>query len=488
MKMRCSQMAAGAVMAVILACALPVHTARAGSLKELSDAFARVAEDVTPAVVSVISETERELPYQGAPGFFFDDNPLFRDFFRDMFRQPNGSRPRERKQTVRGLGSGVIIDGTKGYVLTNNHVVDGADKLRVTLADNRKFEAEVKGADPRTDVAVLQLLDLDGKLPEASLGRSDTLRVGDWVVAIGSPYGFAQTMTAGIVSATGRAGVIDDMSVIQDFIQTDAAINRGNSGGPLLNLDGEVVGINTVIASRSGGYEGIGFAIPVDMITEILDELIEKGKVTRGRLGVEIMSVTRVPDDILEALDIDVDYGAFAGAVVKGSSAEQAGIQPGDVIIEFDGKRVEDSKDLVQKTSAAEPGTEVKLVVIRNGRRKRLSVTMGEWTDERTMAAEEPKMEEADIGVTVQGLTSELADRLNVGRDMKGVAVTGIVPGSPAQRAGLMRGAIIIEVNREPVGTVAEFREALGKLEENKSVLLLVQQEGMTRLVLISLE
>ena len=162
MKMRCSQMAAGAVMAVMLACALPVHTARADSLKELSDAFARVAEDVTPAVVSVISETERELPSQGAPGFFFDDNPLFRDFFRDMFRQPNGSRPRERKQTVRGLGSGVIIDGTKGYVLTNNHVVDGADKLRVTLADNRKFEAEVKGADPRTDVAVLQLLDLVG--------------------------------------------------------------------------------------------------------------------------------------------------------------------------------------------------------------------------------------------------------------------------------------------------------------------------------------
>jgi len=488
MKMRCSQMAACAVVAIILACALPVHTARADSLRELSDAFARVAEDVTPAVVSVISETERELRYQGAPRFFFDDNPLFRDFFGDMFRQPNGSRPRERKQTVRGLGSGVIIDGAKGYVLTNNHVVDGADKLRVTLADNRNFEAEVKGADPRTDVAVLQLLDLDEKLPEASLGRSDTLRVGDWVVAIGSPYGFAQTMTAGIVSATGRAGVIHDMSVIQDFIQTDAAINRGNSGGPLLNLDGEVIGINTVIASRSGGYEGIGFAIPVDMITEILDELIEKGKVTRGRLGVEIMSVTRVPDGILEALDIDVDYGAFAGAVGKGSSAEQAGIQPGDVIIEFDGKRVEDSKDLVQKTSATEPGTEVKLVVIRNGRRKRLSVTMGEWTDEKTTAAVESKVEEADIGVTVQGLTPELADRLNVGRDTKGVAVTGVVPGSPAQRAGLTPGSIIIEVNREPVGTVAEFREALGKLEENKSILLLVQQEGMTRLVLISLE
>jgi len=488
MKSRCSQMAVCAVAAIMLACALPAHIAGADGLRELSDAFTRVAEDVTPAVVSVISETERELRYMGVPRFFFDDSPLFREFFGDMLQQPNGSPPRERKQTVRGLGSGVIIDGTKGYVLTNNHVVDGADKLSVTLVDDRKFEAKVKGADRRTDLAVLQLLDLDEKLPEASLGKSATLRVGDWVVAIGSPYGLSHTVTAGIVSATGRTKVIGDNRIIQDFIQTDAAINRGNSGGPLVNLDGKVIGLNTAIASQSGGYEGIGFAIPVDMITEILDELIEKGKVTRGRLGVQIISVKDVDDQKLKALGVDTDHGAYVDGVTKGSPAEEAGIQPGDVIVEFDGQRVEDNKSLVQRTSATEPGTKVKIVVIRNGRRNRISVTMGEWTDETTMVAEEPKVEETDIGVTVQELTPELADRLSVDRDTKGVVVTGIVPGSPAQRAGLTPGSIIIEVNREPVETVAEFREALGKAQDGKSVLLIVQTEGMKRLVWISFE
>ena len=487
MKMKCLQMAAGTIAAIMLVCVLPAYAARGGSLRELSDAFAQVAEDVTPAVVSVISETERELRSQGSSRFF-EGNPMFRDFFGDMFRQPNGSQPRERRETVRGLGSGVIIDGEKGYVLTNNHVVEGADKLRVTLADNREFEAEVKGADPRTDVAVLQLLGVDEKLPEATLGRSENLRVGDWAVAIGSPYGLAQTMTAGIISAIGRGGVIRSRTAIQDFIQTDAAINRGNSGGPLLNLDGEIIGLNTAIASRSGGYEGLGFAIPSDIITDILDELIEKGKVTRGLLGVEISAAAAVPDEIRESLGIDLDYGAYVGAVVKGSPAEEADIQPGDVIVEFDGERVEDSQDLVQKSSATEPGARVKLVVIRNGRRKRISVTMGEWTDERTAAAEEPKVEETDIGVTVQEMTPELADHLNVDKDTKGVVVTGIVPGSPAQRARLTPGSIIIEVNREPVDSVAGFREALGKPQESKSILLLVLQEGMTRLIWVSIE
>jgi len=490
MKSRCSQMAAWTVIAIMLACALPAHIARADSLGEPSSAFAGVAEDVTPAVVSVISETERELRYSGIPRFFFDDNPLFRDFFGEMFRQPNGSPPREQKQTVRGLGSGVIIDGTKGYVLTNRHVVAGADKLRITLADDRRFEAEVKGADLRTDVAVLQLLDLDSgeKLPEAPLGKSETLRVGDWVVAIGSPYGLSHTVTAGIVSATGRTTVMGDARIIQDFIQTDAAINRGNSGGPLVNLDGEVIGLNTAIASSSGGYEGIGFAIPVDMITEILNELIEEGKVTRGRLGVMISSVKDVDDEKLKDLGIDTDHGAYVDGVTKGLSAEQAGIQPGDVIVEFDGERVEGNKDLVQKASATKPGTKVKIVVVRNGRRKRISVTMGEWTDETTMAAEERKVEETDIGVTVQELTPELAGRLDVDRQTKGVVVTGVVPGSPAHRAGLTPGSIIIEVNREPVETVAEFREALGKPGDGKSVLLLVQQEEMRRLIWIKLQ
>ncbi len=479
---------ASAVVAVAVLYALSGIVAQADSLRELSDAFARVAEDVKPAVVSVYSEAEMEVRYGGIP-WFFEDSPLFREFFGDRFRQPNGTPPRGQKQIVRGLGSGLIIDGKKGYVLTNNHVVAGADKLKVTLADNREFDAKVKGADPRTDIAVLELLDIDGRLPEAELGRSENLRVGDWVLAIGSPYGLDQTVTVGIVSATGRGAVIrDNPSLIQDFIQTDAAINRGNSGGPLVSLDGKVIGVNTAIASQSGGYEGIGFAIPIDMVNEVLDELIETGKVTRGRLGVEILSVSGLPGEVAENLGVKVDYGAYIRGVSKDSPAEAAGIQPGDVIVEFNGERIEDSAELQRKAAATAPGSKVRVVVDRGGDRKKLTVTMGEWEDEGLAFAAGERPSEVDIGVTVRELTPEVARQLDIDEATKGVVVSRVVPGSAAQRAGLTPGTVILEVNREPVTTVREFNTALGESKGARSVLLLVQQGQMTRLVSVALE
>jgi len=491
MKTKYLQVAVMLAAAAVLAHVWPAGVGEANSPQELSDAFANAAEDVKPAVVSIVSE--KELRIRGrdmSPWFwFFDDNPGFRDFFEGWPRQGQRAPQREWKQTITGLGSGVIIDGKEGYILTNNHVVADADKLRVTLADKRTFTAEVKGTDPNTDIAIIVLVDKDkgDKLPQARLGRSENVRVGDWVLAIGSPYGLPQTVTAGIVSAKGRASVIPDSSMIQDFIQTDAAINRGNSGGPLVNLDGDVVGINTAIFSSSGGYDGIGFAIPIDMVNEILNELIEKGKVTRGLIGVMIGDVASVSDELAESLDIDVDYGAFVSGVIEDSPADEAGIQAGDVVLEFDGERIETSKELQRRAAATAPGTEVRVVVLRDGRKKNLSVTLGEMTDE---SAREPTAPfgETDLGMSVRELTPELARRFEIDEDTEGVVVTRVESGSPAARAGLNPGAVILEVNREPVKTVAEFNKATEKSRDDKSVLLLVQQEGMTRLVAIRLD
>jgi len=482
MNINCSKHVLRVIAAATLMVTMPVLVAQADSLRELSDAFARVAENVKPSVVSVISEKELT---RSAP-WFFNDSPLFREFFGDMYRQRNGSPRQEWKETVRGLGSGVIIDGKEGYVLTNNHVVTGADKLKILLADKREFTAEVKGADPRTDIAILQIVDKDGPLPQAVLGRSEHLRVGDWVVAIGSPYGLSQTVTAGIVSATGRGAVIPDPSVIQDFIQTDAAINRGNSGGPLVNLDGEVIGINTAIASRSGGYEGIGFAIPIEMVQEVKDQLIETGKVTRGMLGIRIQDVDRLAEDVRKSLKIDVDYGAYVEGVVKDTPAEEAGIRPGDVIVEFKGKRIEDSRNLQKMAAATAPGTKVKLVVLRDGSKKKLSVTLGEMADDMSVVQPQ-KVSESNLGMTVEKVTPQLAKRFGIDEDSKGVVVTGVAPEGPAARAGLKTGSVILEVNRESVETVKQFEKALDKSKETDSVLLLVQQEGVTRLVSVKL-
>ncbi|MCD6288005.1 MAG: Do family serine endopeptidase, partial [Candidatus Hydrogenedentes bacterium] len=463
-------------VAVALSVAWPKPVAESSglqSLRNLSNSFADVAGKVKPAVVSVISEQVLQTQDWNAP-LFFPDNPFFREFFGDPYRQPRQRRQTPQQRPVlRGLGSGVIIDGKKGYVLTNYHVVKGADKLKVTLADDREFKAEIKGVDPKTDIAVVHILDLKETLPQAELGTSSDMRVGDWVLAIGSPFGLglAQTVTAGIVSGKGRQASITDYD---DFIQTDAAINQGNSGGPLVNLDGQVIGINTWIMSKSGGYDGIGFAIPSDLIEEILPQLIEHGKVRRGKIGVLIRDVSTLDKQTAKYLKIDVDYGAYVEEVVEGDPAEKAGIEPGDVIVSFNGEKVQNQMELRRRAAITSPGTRVKIGLLRKGHKETVYLTMGEMEDDKAASISVPGAEpqKNDIGITVENISSDIAEQYELDKDIKGVVVTDVEPGSAAAERGIKPGAVITKVNSKPVTSARAFNNAVKKRKQGESIFL----------------
>lgn len=424
--------------------------------------FAELAEKLKPAVVN-ISTTKTmnsggmgafESPFKGSPfEKFFGNDEFFRRFFGDI---------PERQFQQRSLGSGFIIS-KEGYIFTNNHVVEKSDKILVKLSNGDEYVAEIKGKDEKTDIALIKI-NAKNDLPVATLGDSSKIRVGDWVIAIGNPFGLEQTVTAGIVSAKGRvigAGPYDD------FIQTDASINPGNSGGPLFNLRGEVVGINTAIIARG---QGIGFAIPIDMAKKIMEQLKEKGKVVRGWLGVSVQDIT---EDIAKQLDIKKQEGALVADVFKGDPADKAGIKTGDVIIEINGQEITNTHELLKVVAGIAVGKEVEVKIIRNGKTKILPVRITERPEKETLA--EAKKSRKYFGMTVQEVTPEIAEHLGL-KDIYGVIVTEVEAGSPAEEAQIKEEDIILQINKKRVASLEDYIGMMSRVESEESVLMLVKR------------
>jgi len=445
-------------------------------IQKTSKAFTGVAKKVMPTVVFISVEKIIEAGQAVSPFEYNNPFDLFNDDFFNRFfgyRYPH-MQPRKYKQM--GMGSGFIIS-EDGYILTNHHVVGDADKITVRLKDGREFDAKTIGSDPRSDVALIKLE--DGKnLPVLSLGDSDSLEVGEWVMAIGNPFGLAHTLTVGVVSATGRTAV--GITDYEDFIQTDAAINPGNSGGPLINLKGEAIGINSAIFSKSGGYMGIGFAIPINMVKAIKDQLIEHGEVKRGYLGVSIQDLTK---ELMESFNLKDTEGVLIGDVTADSPADKAGIKRGDVIVEYMNKEIKNSGQFRNLVALTPPGTKVKIALIRDGKRMVLVAELGSLEKAKVGGVSQTDVMEK-LGFSVQDLTEELARQFGYSAK-EGVIISQVAPGTPAQFAGLKPGVLILEVNRKGVKNVREFLEAI---EGSESVLLLVQQGQYSRYVILQMD
>ena len=420
--------------------------------------FVSLAKKIGPSVVN-IATTQVRKPAQGMPSPFGGDqgsNDPWERFF-------GGQSPRS-PQRQRGLGSGFIID-SDGTIVTNHHVVDGAEKIVVTLADGKSFDGKILGTDQRSDIAILKI-DAQQRLTAAALGDSEQLEVGEWVMAIGNPFGLDHTVTTGIVSAKGRhigAGPYDS------FIQTDASINPGNSGGPLVNLRGEVVGINTAIFSQSGGNIGIGFAIPANLARELVPQLKDKGKVVRGYLGVTIQKLT---GDIAASMGLKSETGALVADVAEGGPAERSGIKSGDVIVEFNGKAIKDSAELPLEVARVAPGKTVQVKILRDAKPSSIAVRIGEMKDSEVIA----ESQQGDFGMAVQPVTPAMAESLGLER-ADGLVVSSVRPGGAADQAGLRRGDVITEVNRRPVRNLADYKREMSRNENGKSILFLVKRD-----------
>jgi serine protease Do len=469
------------IMAVGLACALAglfasgmfdsigraaaepgvIHSQTGSEQPVIISPFTALAEKCTPSVVNVkVTKVEKagfgEMQIPGGP-------------FGDFFNNPRA--PQDR--TVQGAGSGVIIS-KDGYILTNNHVVEGAKELTVTLADKGEFKAQIVGEDPKTDLAIVKI-DAGENLPAADIGDSDQIKVGDWVLAIGNPFGLGDTVTSGIVSAKGRvigAGPYDD------FIQTDASINPGNSGGPLFNMKGEVIGINTAIISDG---QGIGFAIPVNTAKPLIPQLEANGEVTRGYLGANIQSIT---PDLSKALKVEQSKGALVAEVVPGGPADKAGIKAGDVIVSFDAKPVHDSHDLPAMVAATAIGREVPITLIRNGKEIKIAAVIAKLESGGASLAESKLPAQGKWGLQLQDLNAETARQLGLKAD-HGVVVAGVQPASPAYRAFIKPGDVILEVNRQAVKSVNDLKEKIAGAEGGDALLLLVKNAQGSRYVVL---
>ncbi len=443
-------------------------------LRQMGKAFAGIAENASPAVVGIKTEKSVSRGYKspfGGPSDPFGDD-FFEHFFRRGLPRRRSPQPKSRQLSQ---GSGFIISAD-GYILTNNHLVGKADKITAKLADGRELEAKLIGTDPESDIAVVKI-DAD-KLTTLGLADSDKLEVGEWVIAIGNPFGLSHTVTAGIVSAKGRNRV--GLAAFEDFIQTDAAINPGNSGGPLLNLDGKVVGINTAIVSRSGGNMGIGFAIPINMAKSIYEQLVDKGMVERGYLGIMVQDLST---ELAESFDFENTKGVLIPKVEEDSAAEKAGIKQGDIVVEFEGKPAENANSFRNQVAMLKPGTKVKLVVLRDGERKTLTAVLGKRPTKQELAGKQSEILEK-LGFSVQELTEELAEQLGY-EDLAGVIVTEVVPGSLANVSGITRGMLILEVNKTPVENIEEFKDAIEKTAFEGSLLLLVRDKRHARYVVL---
>ena len=431
-------------------------------LSKTSQAMAEIAAAVKPAVVNISST--RTIKNKGAQSPFLGD-PFFRRFFGDEFG--NSNRPSERKQA--GLGSGVIVD-RDGYVLTNNHVIKDADEIRVRLSDKREFKGKVVGADPKTDLAVVKIE--SDHLPTIKWGDSDRLKVGEMVIAIGNPFGLSQTVTSGIVSATGRANV--GIADYEDFIQTDAPINPGNSGGALVNVRGELVGINTAIFSTSGGYQGIGFAIPTSMAKVVMDNLVHKGKVIRGWLGVSVQPVT---PDLAQQFGLKEEKGVLVGDVTENSPAEKSGLQRGDVIVEYEGKEVNDPSSLRNLVAGTPPDKEIAMKLLRDGKPRTLNVTITELPAEKQQLS--GNFDNLLTGVHVQDITPEVRRDLAIPKRIAGVVITAIEEGSGAGQF-LEKKDVIMEVNRKKIFNEKEYESVVSKIKSSQNILVLVYRKGAT--------
>jgi serine protease Do len=486
-------------LAAALALSFGSGLAEAVQARAAPDSFADLAERLSPAVVN-ISTTQKVETAQGGPGnqfdFQFPPGSPFEEFFKEFLErnrpgpdgQPNRRGPSSRRVT--SLGSGFIIDAA-GLVVTNNHVIADADEVSVTLHDGSKLDAEVIGKDPKTDLALLRVKP-SKPLPAVQFGDSDRLRVGDWVLAIGNPFGLGGTVTAGIVSARSRdinAGPYDD------FIQTDASINRGNSGGPLFDMDGRVVGINTAIFSPSGGSIGIGFAIPATLAKNVIDQIGKYGKPRRGWLGVRIQSVT---EELAEGLGLSTAQGALVAGVTDNGPAAKSGLQQGDVIVRFDGKDVTEMRSLPRIVAETEIGKEVPVTVWRKDKQENFKVKIGEMDDaevEKLASAGDTKAPVTGktvdaLGMKLSAITPELRQRFELKEDAAGVIVTDVAADSPAAEKGIRAGDVIVEVAQEEVKSPDQVMEKIGKVKESKrkSVLLLLERGADLRFVAVKLD
>ncbi|HFD11772.1 MAG TPA: DegQ family serine endoprotease [Crenotrichaceae bacterium] len=461
------------------------------NLRITSKAFASIARKVSPSVVFIQVESTKAVPSLQqfstpfGPGGSLNDD-LLKHFFGNQFRgfqqtpQP-GAQQQERR--VMGQGSGFVFKvesgllSNKSYIMTNNHVVDHADKIRVKFKDGKEYIARLKGTDPKSDIAVLEV---DANIaPALPLGNSSRLEVGEWVVAIGNPFGLSHTLTVGVVSAKGRSSVgINDY---ENFIQTDAAINPGNSGGPLLNLDAEVVGMNTAIFSRSGGSMGIGFAIPINLAKQIAEQLIEKGEVTRGHLGIVIQQLT---PELAESFGVEPGEGILVAQVSDNSPAQKAGVKQGDIILSYKGSAVDNVGRFRNSVALTTPGSKAKLVVLRDGKHKTLTVQIGKQ-EKGIQLTDRSKQDADEIGITVQTITSQLAEQFNIEQG-KGVVITRVEPNSIAARAGIRPGTVILQANRKPVNSTADFRRIVKDSSAKKMLLLLVREAGSQRFIALN--
>lgn len=441
------------------------------TLKDFNDAIVNIADQATPAVVTIQVTQTVEVP----------ENPFSR-----FFGNPQGESPERQR---RGLGSGVIVS-QDGYIITNNHVVEGADELTVGLSNGKKYDGEVVGTDPQTDIAVVKI-DAEN-LSALKIGNSEDVRVGEMVLAIGSPLGedLAHSVSMGIISAKGRAiGILREAGGYENFLQTDAAINPGNSGGALVNMDGELVGINSAIASRSGGNDGIGFAVPSNLAKSIMESLIESGKVVRGYLG--ITGGGEVDRTMARALGLDNAYGVIVGDVQNEGPAAEAGLIEGDVIQTLNGERIENWTKFRTAIATSAPGTEVILGIIRDGDEREVEVTLGELPNQQTASnMQQPDQDmEQQLGFGVRNLTPELSQRLGLESGQTGVVVVQINRGSKAQRQGLQEGDVITSVSRNKVENVSDFKNEISKIaESDKNVVLLrVIRQGINQYVAFEL-
>jgi serine protease Do len=471
----------------------PVYvTARADTatrqVEGLSNSFADIIEKASPSVVNI--QSTRVVKASEQQG----QNPFSADpFFRQFFGGNGNGRPRAERQS--GIGSGVVINPA-GYILTNNHVVEKATTVKVTLLDKREFTAKVVGADPQTDVAIVKID--AGDLPALPLGNSDAARVGDLCFAIGNPFGYDHTVTMGIVSAKGRS--LEGQGHIQNFIQTDAAINPGNSGGALINAKGQLIGMNTAIISGSSGFGGesgnigIGFAVPVNLAKTVMDQIIKTGKVSRGYIGVSLQALS---PELAQQFGLKDTHGAVVTDISPGGPGEKAGLKTGDVITAINGAKVQDSTELTLAVTQHAPGETVNLDVVRNGQPQKLSVTLGqrptglEWAEGKRGQGRDNGSDENDSGgntsargITVEPLTPELAQQVNVPPTTKGVIVTDVDQGSAAAGSGIVQGDVITGVDRKPVAAVQDFTRLINGAQ-GKSVLVTVNHGGFTRFLVV---
>jgi len=433
--------------------------------KSLGQAFVEVAKKVQPAVVHI--QTEKTISVRPDPFWFGDEffkGSPFEEFFKG-FRSPR-ERGKEYRHKQRGEGSGVIVD-KEGYVLTNNHVIEGADRVKVRLNDGREFIATVKGRDTRTDLAVLHIKAKD--LPVATLGDSDKLEVGEWAIAIGNPFGLEHTVTVGVISAKGRSGL--GTGTYEDFIQTDASINPGNSGGPLINIDGEVIGINVMIIWPG---QGIGFAIPINMAKQILADLIKEGKVVRPWLGIRVQDLTA---DMAEQFQVKDREGVLISQVEPGTGAEKAGLTSGDIIKSVDEKAVKNASELIKEIQKRKVGQKVRLGLIRDGKEMTVEVNLTAMPEKTEIAMEKEEAEEK-MGARVQELNPQLSSRYRISGVKRGVVVLSVEEGSLAEEMGLQEGDVILEINRKKIETVRDFEKAMKDARIEKGILLHIHRKG----------